>query len=72
MCSGKQPVWAMTLLLLSLSGTGSATSERVGVDYGEHARLIYHDSKAQIGAAPAPVRRQVLGGNKVWRRLCDA
>jgi len=60
------------MLLLSLSGTGCATPERVCVDYCEHARPIYFDSQAQVGATPAPIRRQVLEGNKVWRRLCDA
>jgi len=71
MCSWKRPVWAMMLLLLSLSGTGCAVPERVGIEYCEHARPIYFDSGEQVRATPAPIRRQVLEGNKVWRSLCD-
>ncbi len=70
MCSWKRPVWAMTLLLLSLSGIGCAARERVGVEYCDHARPLYFDSGAQVQATPAPIRRQVLEVNETWRRLC--
>ncbi|MNT72638.1 hypothetical protein D3C86_1092640 [compost metagenome] len=61
----------MTLLLLSLSGVGCVAPERVGIEYCEQAQPIYFDSAAQIEATPAPIRRQVLERNNVWRILCD-
>ncbi|MNK71798.1 hypothetical protein D3C87_912600 [compost metagenome] len=72
MCRWNRPAWAMTLLLLSLSGIGCVAPARVGIEYCDHARPIYFDSAGQVDATPASVRRQVLEGNEVWRHLCDA
>lgn len=72
MCSWIRTVWAMTMLLLSLSGTGCAAPERVGIEYCDHARPIYFKSGCQISATPNDVRRQVLELNKTWSRLCES
>lgn len=58
------------LLLIASSLTGCAAPARVGVEYCDHARPIYFDSAAQVDQTPAPVRRQVLESNEVWKRLC--
>ena len=71
MCSLKRLGWMMTLLLMSLSVIGCAVPARVGVEYCDHARPVYFDSREQVQATPPPIRRQVLEGNKEWKALCD-
>ncbi len=70
MCSLKRIVWMMTLLLMSLSVIGCAAPARVGVEYCDHARPIYFDSKEQVQATPPPIRRQIRERNTEWKDLC--
>jgi hypothetical protein len=63
-------VWTMMLFLIGSSLAGCAAPARVGVEYCDHARPIYFDSAAQVDSTPAPVRRQVLERNAMWRKLC--
>lgn len=58
------------VFLIGSSLTGCAAPARVGVEYCDHARPVYFDSAAQVDQTPAPVRRQVLESNQVWKRLC--
>lgn len=72
MCSWKRLGWMMALLLMSLSVTGCAAPERVGVEYCDHATPFYFASREQIEATPPETRRKILDDNKIWRALCDS
>lgn len=69
-------MWLARMMQLLLIGSGlsgcAAPAARVGVEFCDHARPIYFDSAAQVDATPAPVRRQVLESNEIWRHLCEA
>ncbi len=57
-------------LRMSLSVIGCAAPARVGVEYCDHARPFYFESREQVRATPEPVRRKVLEDNKKWKVLC--
>lgn len=71
MCSLRRLGWTMTLLLMSLSVIGCAAPARVGVEYCDHAKPTYFDSREQVQATPPEIRQKILSDNKVWRALCD-
>ena len=63
--------WTMLLLLLSLNLSGCASNApRVGVEYCEHARVIWFDSQPDVDVTLPSIRCQINEKNGTVERLC--
>lgn len=64
-------IWLLTtLLMLSLSATGCASREKVGIEFCRNTKPFVFTNKAEIKATPISVKRQALEHNRNYRDLC--
>lgn len=61
----------MMLLCVMLLASGCVSNPtRVGVEFCEHARVLYWSDQSELDATPTPLVRQIVAHNEKVARLC--